>query len=129
MRRIVRPKKPAAAAAAAEEATAPRPLTPKQRTVVEKLRRGWRIMYGLTARSISVSGYESFSWGEMLCPPGQDSGQRITGRMIDALSGRGVLEEVTRGPIDISSLEALIRTQSEPRECYRLTSVWRKHDP
>ena len=103
-----------------------RKLSDKQREVMLKLRRGWRIMFGPTGSSHHVNGSASFSFGDMLCPPGCDSGQTITGRMIDALQDRGLLEEVKREkPLDTSSIESILRGQSEARESHRLTEKGR----
>lgn len=103
---------------------APRPLSPKQYGLLLRLRRGWRIMFGPTGSSRHVNGGASFSFGEMLCPPGQDSGLTVQTRMLDALIKRGLLEEVPREkPLDTSSIGAILRGQSEPREAYRLTAL------
>ncbi|APU89013.1 hypothetical protein Rctr197k_230 [Virus Rctr197k] len=108
-----------------EEAAPPEPppmrkLTPKQREVVSKLRSGWRIMHGRTGEAHYATGHSTFNFGEMLCRPGWDRGHPINGRVLDALLDRKLIEPVERH-VDISSFEAIVRSQSEPRLAYQLT--------
>ena len=122
VRRIVRTPPKAEAPPALEPK--PKNLSPTQREYVFLMRKGWRIMHGQTKFSSSARGHMSFEWGDMLCPPGRDSGQPINTRVVDALNDAGLLEHVKREENPVAKAEGLsdfLRLNSEPRETMRLT--------
>lgn len=75
---------------------------------------------------MSANGNASYSWGEMLCPPGRTRGEKIAGPMLDALSSRGLIIELERPkttthPVD--DLPAFLRQQSNAYEAFQLTAL------
>lgn len=120
-RRLVA-KKPTAATS---DGPPPIKLSPKQLELVQLLRRGWRIMRGQTASSQSVNGSATFSWGEMVCAPGRTQGTKLNARIADALSTKGLLENIPRDTPTPSfeELGELLRYNNTPRETMRLTAL------
>lgn len=103
-------------------------LTPMQKEVVRLLRRGWRIMRGQTGVRHSVTGSSTYEWGEMLCPPGAESGRLINMRVLDALIKKGFVEVVPRAEPTpkFENFADLIHWQNRPRETHRLATKERE---
>lgn len=104
-----------------------RKLSPKQRDLLLLLRSGHRIFRGkVTWSSMGSSGRVLYSYGEMVCPPGKESGPRADLRTLDGLRARGLLERVEQPPApNFKDLGHLLSWSGTPRETLRLTEQGR----
>ncbi len=109
--------------AVTKEPNATAKLTPRQKEIVRALRNGSRIIRGQTAQSSTVGGYESFSWGEMLCRPTFERGPVLDFKLLKRMTDAGLLEDIEAPPgPKAESMSDFIRQQNTPRETRRLTA-------